>query len=68
MQFRDLGRLRVIRRIEGRGKEMRIVGETFGGGVWKFGGCDDDDDDEDDDDILDDDWKTRTGMGVRERV
>lgn len=57
MQFRDLERLRVIRRMEGRGKERRIVGGTFGGGVWKFGGCDDDDDD----DILDGDWKIRMG-------
>jgi len=37
MQFRDLGRLRVIRRMEGRGKEINIVSETFGGGVVKLG-------------------------------
>ena len=32
-----MGRLRVIRRMEGRGKEINIVSETLGGGVWKFG-------------------------------
>jgi hypothetical protein len=57
MQFREVGRLRVIRRMEGRGKEINIVSETFGGGVWKFG-CG----------ILRDDWKRRMGMGVRQRM
>jgi hypothetical protein len=51
----DLGRLRVIRRVEGEGKEM-IESWTDGGGVEK--------------DMLrrDEIWKTRTGQGVRERM
>jgi len=61
MQFRDLGRLSVINRMEGRGKETRIVDGTFGIGVWKYGCC-----------CLEDMWrrrlKRRTGMGLCERV
>jgi hypothetical protein len=51
----DLGRLRVIRRIEGEGKEM-IESWTDGGGVEK------------DMSRRDEVWKTRTGQGVRERM
>lgn len=53
MQFSSLGRLRVMSRIEGVGKEI-WESRTWGGGVLKV-------------DILDV-LKLRTGMAVWERV
>jgi hypothetical protein len=66
MQFSALGRLRVIRRIEGVGKEIR-ESWTGGGGMVKLGEVD----------IMEElrvrldregVWKTRTGQAVRERM
>ncbi len=61
MQFRAVGRFRVIRRIEEVGKVI-FESWTCGGGVVKFVGG-----------ILGVDWereiwKTRTGQGVRESL
>lgn len=64
MQFRSFGRLRVMRRIEGRGKERRMCSCVGGGEVRLFGV-----------DIFVglefkwvSEWKMRTGQQVRERV
>ncbi len=62
MQFKPAGRLRVIRRMEGLGKEVRMKG-WVGGGVVKFGA-----DIADDLEVRDRVWKTRTGQAVRERL
>jgi len=56
MQFRSFGRLRVIRRIDGAGKEIR-ESCGFGGGGLKVG-----------ENILDGVLKERTGSMPRTRV
>lgn len=62
MQFMSRGRFRVIRRIEGLGKEMR-ESRGIGGGVVKAG-----EEEEDILGVLEGLLKERTGMAARERV